>query len=533
VKAKRAITDMRLDCADAFNRAGPYHNELRSIYRYFMPFREPTTERSPEGGSVGEGQSRVDHLYDGTGVASAANFAGLMQADWMPPGQEFFRLEAGPFLADEAMREDLDRALANVSKRVHAVMPRVQLTAHEMFYDLFAGTGAMWMAKGDARTMIKSQAVPVVELALEEGPDGDVSDVYWKRKYKLRHLRELWPDGKFSKSLLDEIRTNRKGDCEVTQYTYWDHAARRWRLAVWCDKGDTDAAIWKESFNTTPWITPRMYKVPGEAYGRGLAHIGLPFVKTLSRAQELQLKAAVFAILGVWMRRDDGVFNPETAVFDPMAMWSVATTGGPLGASVQRLPIPDDFSISNIVIEKERQNARRVLLDDELPDEQDAVRSATEVAARVRRYARNRGGTGARLSYEMVRPMVERGADILHQFGGLPTRLTIDDVQTKVVVTAPAAASLSAHKVEAYTNWMQIIIMLMGPQAAMLTSEIETALPQLGRWLGVDADLIRKKADIKGLKDKVAELIAQQAAADNMPKPPTPSPQQPYMNGAM
>lgn len=538
----RTISDMRSDCAEAFSRASPYHQELREIYRYYMPFRTPTTERSPDAGGESEGATRTDYLFDGTGLSAAANYAGQVLADWMPLGQDVFKLEAGPFLPrgpdgkDLFDRNQINRELAQVADKVHALLPRVYLSLQTSLQDHFAGTSALLLTKNSDGLIVDSTAPPVIELALEEGPNGDVWGVYWKRKYKTRHLPAHWPDGKFSDRLakvIKEAKSNRD-EVPVVQYVYWDTNAKSWKLKVWAEEHDgADDHFFEDEFATSPWIISRQYVVPGEPFGRGLAHLGLPFVKTANRGRELALKAAVFAILGIWVRRNDMVFNPKTAVFDPGAMWTVASTGGPAGPSLARLPVPQDFDISTVVMQEEREQIRKVLLDDELPLEEDAVRSATEVAGRLRRYQRNRGGLGARLPYDLIAPLVTRLSDILHDAGALPAKITVDHLLTKMILTAPAAAAQRAHKVESTVNWLQIVTMLLGPQAVLLTSEVETLIPELGRWLGVDERHIRNKMEAKALAELIAATAAQQQAATAAPKGPAPSPQQPYMNGAM
>jgi hypothetical protein len=73
--------------------------------------------------------------------------------------------------------------------------------------------------------------------------------------------------------------------------------------------------------------------------------LALPFIKTTNKARDLALKAAAFATLGLWMSRNDGVFNPDNARLIPGGFWSVRATGGPLGASIAKLPVPENFDI--------------------------------------------------------------------------------------------------------------------------------------------------------------------------------------------
>lgn len=522
------MEDLRKDCSEAYRRAQPYHTELREIYKYYMPFRQPTQQRSREGGKGSEGTERTSEIFDGTGFEAAFNFAGNMQADWMPPFQDFFKFEAGPLVPREE-KPGLNKELQPITEMAHGVLPKARVDAHTSFLDLFGGTAALLLNKGTDRQTVRSQAAPIVEMAFEEGPYGDLWGRYWKRIYKAKQIPQLWPDGTISDRLNTEIKERGNDDVEITQYTAYDHVANDHVLRVWCDKDDTDSKIWEENFRSDPWVTPRFFVVPGETFGRGLAHIGLPFVKTTNQARELALKAAAFSIMGIWMHRQDTAFNPDTIRFEPLAFWKVASTGGPLGPTLSRLPVPDNFNISSIVMADEREQIKRVLLDDELPADQEAVRSATEIAGRLKRYARRRGGTGSRIALELITPFAQRTVDILEEMGKLDTNLTIDQMLVQATVTAPAAAADRSDKVERAINWIQMIVMMLGPEAALLAAKVEELVPQIGRWMGIEEEYIRDDDGQQKLMQLVATIVAaQQAEGNGTATPSTPS----LQNGA-
>ncbi len=519
------LADKRADADRAFQRAAPYHHELREIHKYFTPFRGGTHERSGSGGEASEGASRTGQLFDGTGPSSAFAFVSNMKADWLPAFQPFFKLQNGPLYqaGDATKRAELLQNLTNV---VHGVTSRVRGTAsEEMFSDLFAGTGAMVLQKGTQSNPIRGFSVPMLEVAMVSGAYGDLTGRFWKRKWKARDIEPMWPEADIPPNLWQAIKNNRDTDVEVTQYNYYDWRDDVWHTCVWTNL-DSDTELWSETTRTSPWITPRLFVVPGEPMGRGFAHLGLPFVKTVNKARELSLRAAAFALLGLWTRRHDGVFNEKTAAMVPGAMWKVGSNGGPQGPTIQRLDVPHNFDISTVVIKDERDQIRRVLLDDELPDINDKVRSPTEISGRMRRYERTRGGATTRLAFELVTPFVQRSVDILGELRLLPGDLVIDDILTQVLVSAPAAAAQRTDRVDRMTSWLQMMIGLVGPQKAALVAEIESILPEIGRDLGVDEKFIRKKTEAEWLKSTIddavqAALKAQKGAAE-APPPPTP-----------
>lgn len=517
----------RADAQDAFNNASRYHAEVRDIYSYFMPFREPTSERSNQGGAS-EGAKRTQKIYDGTGPAAAFAYIANMQADWLPMFEDIYTLESGPLWpgdGDEVSERNTN--LQKIATVTNALLGPVKMTGNEMFADHFAGTGAILVTKGSKkRDPIRAQAVPIVELALQNGPYGKLDRWFWKKNYKARHLPEYWPDAKFENDLHRRIKSAPNTDIEVIQYTYWSEVKETFVMCAWTNIGKT--MLEDTNQRTSPWITPRGIVVPGEAHGRGLAHLGLPGVKTVNEARKLALKAAAFALLGIWIRRDDRVFNPATAKMKPGAMWKVASTGSAgIGPSIQRLDIPHQFDVSSIIINDERQDIRRVLLDDELPEVADRVRSPTEIAARGRRYDRNRGGSTVRMAHELIVPVAHRSIDVCEQLGLLPKQTQIDDVLTRCLVKSPAAAAQRAAKVERIVSYLQIIVGLFGPQAMMLAAEVETLIPELGRWMGVDEKWLRKKSGVQELKLMIAGLIAKmQAEAQGQQEAPAQAQQQ-------
>ncbi len=533
--------DRLQDTARMWERAQRYHRELQQIYRYFMPWRQATNERAPHAGGPSEGDKITDYLFDSTSPSAAFAFMANMQADWMPAFDDFFKLVAGPlFPGSDEEKATYNGQLETVTRIAHGLLPHVRLSANAMFADYFAGTGAMLISKGDRRAPIRGEAVPTTELALDTGAWDDVERWLRKRTYKARQIEERWANGKFSDTMAARLKDNRNADVEVSQYTWWDPKEEMFRLSVWCNL-DIKAPFHNERLTVTPWVTPRFLVVPGEAMGRGLAHLGLPGARTLNKARELALRAAAFALLGLWTRRNDNVFNPDTAVMTPGAMWKVAYSDGPL-KTINRLDVPHNFDIASVIIKDEREQLRRILLDDEMPELQDSVRTPTEIAGRMRRYERNRGGATTRLAMELIVPLVQRTVDLIAKDGHLPKDMKVDQILTQAVVAAPAAAAMRTDKVERVVSWVQIMAGMFGPQVAMLNAQIEDILPGIARDLGIEERYIRKKTKAEELKVLIDQAVAaeiEKFKAAEKGAPPMPPPAKPaemaqqYVNGGL
>ena len=293
-----SLVDKKLDAEAAFQSARKYHAELRDIYRYFSPFRLPTTERSRESGTTSEGAKLTLDLFDGTGPSAKANFVANMKADWMPSFETFFTLDNGPLMPkdDEDRYKQRRAELQAVAEVLHGLLRPIAQTSDPLFEDYFAGTGAMFIGPGDSRQPIRAVTVPPLEMALTPGPWDDIERWFWRRKFEARHIPQMWPKASIPDALAKKIKESQGKPCpvEVTQYTYWDARSELYRFCVWCDAAPNEE-VWAEVMKASPWATPRGFVVPGEGMGRGWAHIGLPFAKTLNKARELALQAAAFA----------------------------------------------------------------------------------------------------------------------------------------------------------------------------------------------------------------------------------------------
>lgn len=483
---------------------------LRDVYDYVIPYRNA-------GVHLARSQERVDAVFDGTAVKAAMRFAGRMQTDFTPVGEPFFALEAGPGFKARFKDQvpELNTWLQGVSASCHAALVggNFDMAAHEMYTDLFAGTGAMLIGRGDQPGTVHCQSIPIYELGLEVGPNGNLWGRYWRKSFPAEQLPDLWPDGRFGDRLGEMI--DKEGDKPVTimQAVVWNPKARLWELTVYCadqNADDRDArAIFSETYTVSPLITPRFFVVPGETMGRGPAMMALPQIRVVNKTRELALRAAGLALLGVWMRRQDAAFNTDTARFTPGAMIEVTSTGGIMGPALQRLDIPANFDISSFVMNDERENLKMMLLDESLPPESGAVRSATEIMERMKRLNQDLGGVLGRLTYEIIRPVVQRVISILAEDRVIETQVEINHLWNDIRITSPIASSISANKAKSLVDWVTVVQTLVGPDKAIAICKLEEAMPEIGRWMGVDEQFIRSDDEAQTLQALVQNLVAQ------------------------
>lgn len=503
-----ALKRTAANCTRAYDRCRQHKELLDELYEYVIPYR------APSGSRASQTPGRVDRIFDGTASKAAFRFAGRMSQDVTPDG--FFDLKIGPYLevAGDA-KKSIEEDLAIITKKVSAVLEGADfaVASGEMYLDLFGGTGAMLMLEHE-RDVMRFVSVPVSEIALRENGHGKVNGIYWEKMFTAEDLPGLWPKATISERLKKLIDDAPATDVKIVQACEYDEAAGQWNFSAFePDHVKDDGAIYATAERTCPWLTPRFYKVPGEPMGRGPGLMGLPTAKTLNKVTELTIKAAAFAILGLWIYKNDRVFNPKTAVMKPGAMWAVGSTGGNMGASVQRLDVPGRFDISNLILQDLRENVKQTMLDDTLPPDSGAVRSATEIVERMKRLSADLSGAYSRLLIEIVRPLVQRVIDVLFRRRLIKTNLQIDQLLLKVDVVSPIAKLRQAQDVSSIVEWLQIIVSIGGPQMMMLVAKVEDVFTEIGRKLGIPEKLIRSDAEKKAIQQLVATLVAQSQMA--------------------
>lgn len=490
---------------------------LAEIHRYVLPWLK-----------VGPNPASTDGLLDSTAVHSAVRFGSRLHNDVLPPGTVFFDLAAGPLVQDENEVARLNAGLQQVTRIIMAVLhgSNFELASSEMCMALAQGTAAMLgVETGDAR-ILAWQTVPIQEIALSEGPFGDVEHVYWKRKWRIEDAMRLFRVNRLPPQLAVAFDNpeRRREFLEFRQDTEWDADKQAWRYTAYTAL-DPDQPIVQRTFKRSRWITPRFLKMPGEVMGRGPAMLALPNAKTLNKTMELVLKSAALGLFGVYLWRDDSVFDPRAAVMKPGALWKVASTGGNgmFGRPIEPLDVGRNFDISNIVLSDQREQTRLALFDGALPDLKDSVRSPTELIERLRRSYRDQAGATGRLVRELITPVVQLVIDVLEERGMLPTKINIDQLGVKLQLTSPLARAQALESVQRVLEGMQIAAQIAPEQAKVVVNH-DALLPDVLRALGWSEKHIRSPAERQKLMKMVTDLAGQQMASEQAQSAPPPRP---------
>ncbi len=461
----------------AKSRRTAWEGHWRECYEYAMPLRD---------GSLGDatpGEKKTDRIFDGTAPDAVEQLAASLMSELTPPWVRWFDLVPGPDIPEQdAPRIATALEEASAAIQSHFDRSNIAVEIHQCYLDLVTvGTACLQFEEaplGDP-SAFRFTAVPIGEAVLEEGASGLLDTSFRQSRMSRDILKSRFPKADLTDALLDRgIPVDSTND--ETRFTVLEavlpDVSMGYRYRAFLTEGPmgTDRAVElsRGTFATSPFVTFRWMKAPGEAYGRSPVMKTLPDIKTANKVVELVLKNATIAVTGIWQADDDGVLNPAAVKLLPGTIIPKA-----IGSSgLTPLAAPGDFNVSSIVLDDVRKRIRSGLLADRLGPVDSPRMTATEVLERSAEMARLLGATYGRLQAELMMPLARRALAILRRRGEVPD-IAIDGHQVDLKIVSPIA--LHRHRAEAQSalQWLEAIAFAT-PDAARIVDADATA-----RWL--------------------------------------------------
>lgn len=494
--------------AKAQARKDEWRSVYEDCYEYALPQRNLYSGYYE--GKVA-GKQKMSRVFDSTAIHATQRFANRLQAGLFPPYKHWARLEVGSQF-DEQIKQKAQGVFDKYTDTLFEVLRQsnFDLAMGEFLLDLAVGTAVMHIEQGDEATPLRFTAVPQYLVAIEEGANGAIDNVYRKLRIKGESLLREYPDAVISPQLADAIDRNPGEELDLFDAVVFDQESGRYHYHVVWPRGRQEL-VYRE-MKSSPFVVSRYMKVAGEVYGRGPLVTAIPDVKTLNKTLEMVLKNASLSIAGVYTAADDGVLNPQNIKIQPGAVISVARNGGPQGASLAPLPKAGDFNTSQIVIQDLRINIKKIMMDDTLPPDNMSARSATEISERTRELATNLGSAFGRLITETLVPIVTRTLVVMDQMGLIDLGFKIDGRVVKVVPVSPLAQNQKMQEVQAVINYMQIASQ-MGQQG-MMTISVPRVLSFIAERLGIDQNLLNSEEEVRAMMMQMQQAAQQQQQAE-------------------
>ena len=390
---------------------------LQQMYRRALDVRAPWINRwdAAMRYTIPTTDDDVATLFDATASDAADNLAASIYSLLTPPESLWVSLvPEGP--------DSPDAVAATMALRANLNDSNFYTTIHQCYMDLIIlGTACLFMAENPigAASAFSFTAIPMRDIAILNGA------VFHTATMPAREVMEKYPSWTPPANLRDTIKQDPETPLRLVQSLIGTD------FVAWLDVGGDieNNIVATGKFETNPYIIFRWSVASGELYGRGPVLRALPDIKTANKVVELVLKNATIAVSGIWQADDDGVINLSNINLTPGAIIPKA-----VGSSgLTPLATGADFDVSQIILKDLRERIRHALLADRLGLLSEKEMTATEILARNADMVRILGATYGRLLHEFIRPLVERGLQILSRRGVIDKIKLHSDAELKYI----------------------------------------------------------------------------------------------------
>ena len=397
------------------------HKNLQQMYRRALDLRAPWINRwdCAMRYTMPTADDDAAMMFDATAADAADNLAASIYSLLTPPESLWISL-----VPESAASPDA--TTATMALRANLNDSNFYTTIHQCYMDLIIlGTACLFMAENPigAASAFSFTAIPMRDIAVLNGA------VFHMATMPAREVMEKYPSWTPPSNLRDAIKNDPETPLRLVQSLVGTE------FTAWLDVGGDieNNIVSTGKFETNPYIIFRWAVASGEQYGRGPVLRALPDIKTANKVVELVLKNATIAVSGIWQADDDGVINLSNINLTPGAIIPKA-----VGSSgLTPLASGANFDVSQIVLKDLRERIRHALLADRLGLLSEKEMTATEIMARNADMMRILGATYGRLLHEFIRPLVERGLQILSRRGVIDKISLHSDAELKYI--APIA----------------------------------------------------------------------------------------------
>ena len=396
-------------------------NNLEQMYRRALDARAPWLARwdAAMRYTMPTNDTDVATLFDATAADAVDNLAASIYSLMTPPESLWLTL-----IPESDASPDADAATAAL--RANLNDSNFYTTIHQCYLDLvILGTACLFMAETPigASSAFSFTAVPMRDIAILPNA------VFHTATMPACEVLEKYPTWTPPADIADQIKRDPATPLRLVQSLVGTE------FTAWLDVGGDieNNIVARGTFETNPYIIFRWSVLSGEQYGRGPVLRALPDIKTANKVVELVLKNATIAVSGIWQADDDGVINLNNINLTPGAIIPKA-----VGSSgLTPLSSGADFDVSQIILKDLRERIRHALLADRLGLLSEKEMTATEIMARNADMMRILGATYGRLLHEFIRPLTDRGLQILSRRGVIAPIVLNSDAELKYI--APIA----------------------------------------------------------------------------------------------
>jgi hypothetical protein len=255
------------------------------------------------------GQKKTDRLYDSTAIQANHDLAAAIHATLTNPATKWSKIR----FKDDELNNDpeavawLDAANGKIHQELNESNFDVQVSKN---YQMYTSLGTMVLIEDEmpreddgAFAGLKFAAWHLAEVVFEENSLGKADSVYRKFKMSARQAAERFGAAVLPEYIVRELENQPEKEFDFVHCIFprdpKEVKLNEFGLAPPEDRPfasmymDAKEKVVLEDggFYEFPVFVVRWQTMPGEVYGRGPGHIGLPDIRTLNKVKELGLQS--------------------------------------------------------------------------------------------------------------------------------------------------------------------------------------------------------------------------------------------------
>lgn len=503
---------------------------MQASFFYAVPFRN----RYYLPGKEFQGTMQNTRLYDTTAVEGVTTFVSKLHDTMTPPQVQWGFLEVDDSqldLRDEETLEQVENAQLMLNDYMRKLFVYIHasnfdVVINECYYDLSIGTSALVINQHTDEQPFLCTSIPMDKLAIEEAVNGNIES--WFRTWqnlKIAELHTRWPGIIITDNLAALLASD--PDAVIRNVyegvAYFVNQPQKYCYAVWADN-DLLSVQWLDS---SPGIIWRWKKTNNETWGRGPVMEALPSIISLNEMARVELASANLNTFRPYMGFSDAVFNPHTFKLQPMTVIPIAPIGS--NGQVPLIPLPNsaDPNFAQMTMSDLRMQIKKLLFAEEPQDSRSVQpQTAYELSLKQQTLAEKIGPLFSRMQQEFLWPVIQRFAYILHSMGKLPYP-ELNGLKVKFKYKSPLALAKGRGDIERFTQYVQLLQGIMGPDAAQLYINPKSTPYLMAESLQVDNRYLNRPEDVQRVMQQVQNkqsMLELAQSSGMMPEqPPNPS----------
>lgn len=480
---------------------GASANYWQQVADYMIPSRE-FTRRS----AVGSTRTAA-LIFNTTPVLALEQLAGALHGMLTSPSLRWFALRSSDakLMEDDEVREWFEAATDAMYGVFTSSDAGFDVALHEVYLDLAGfGNGLIYMPDRGLRGP-GYQARPLAECYFSENAEGRVDTVFRGYGLAAREVVRMWPKTT-PKTVLETAAKRPDDSIKIVHGVYPNYENDTWDETYVLD--ETKVVLEEGVYRTFPYAVARWTKRSGETYGAGPGMSALPDVKLLNKLEELSLRGTARAVDPTILLPDDGFLNNPITIPGGIMYYR----SGAMGMDrIQALPSAQP-QVAERKIELIQDRVRRSFYVDWLSLPQQPNMTATEVLQRRDEMLRLLGPMVARVTAELLAPIIARTFYIMavnKQFPPMPAKLA--GIGYHVDYLSPLATAQRASDAETVMRWFAALAQLAQVDPTVIqVVDSEAAARFLASRYGAPASVVRSTEQMQTIRDQATQQAQQQ-----------------------